>query len=249
MFIQEDRNFAIREGVLINYIGSNKNIIIPQNVIKISKNAFSRTSIETVTIPSSVKSLHDDAFASCLDLRDITIEGAESDVFLDELKLGLGCFKNCPSLKNIYLGRGLVLLEPNALRLPSELPFSATYSKDISISINADIVINKPVFVKCAGLRSIDFRNTHTRVGAFAISGCDNFNHIYNCEYCTFTPMSFESNSSICNVYMGCANEPQGAFRDDVVLFYSRAKDDAVDRRPNSVYNCTNELYDRLQTV
>ena len=67
----QDSDFVIENGVLKEYKGHSKNVVIPNGVTTIDMNIFGDTDqdsdfIETITIPSSVKKLNSgDGFASC----------------------------------------------------------------------------------------------------------------------------------------------------------------------------------------
>jgi len=63
-------------------------ITIPESIRVIGVNAFSRTSIESIVIPSNVESIQREAFRDCLNLRNITFKGSPVLSFLSFLRIG-----------------------------------------------------------------------------------------------------------------------------------------------------------------
>ena len=57
---------------LVKYTGISKNVIVPKFITAIKKNAFHRTSIETITLEPGLKSIGSHAFDEC-DLAEITV--------------------------------------------------------------------------------------------------------------------------------------------------------------------------------
>ena len=71
---EESDDFAVRAGELIKYIGSEVDVIIPQNVTHIGNAAFKDCiGLRSVKIPNSVVSVGENAFMGCANLTDITI--------------------------------------------------------------------------------------------------------------------------------------------------------------------------------
>ena len=70
----ENEQFEIKNGVLIRYSGDLKQVIIPEGVTEIGKNAFNNNRvIERVTLPDTVTKIGDCAFMDCRLLRRINI--------------------------------------------------------------------------------------------------------------------------------------------------------------------------------
>ena len=75
-------SFKIENGVIVKYEGSETDVIIPDGVHTISKDAFSYTPITSVTIPGSVKRIERTAFCNTRHLKRINLE--DIMCFLDE---------------------------------------------------------------------------------------------------------------------------------------------------------------------
>ena len=109
----------ISSGKLINYNGSAKNIILPDGISTIGKNAFScNESLTSVVIPEGVKTIEPHAFYCCSNLENVTLPDSlreiGNEVFLStELtsivipdgceEIGAECFLFCEGLKDIYV--------------------------------------------------------------------------------------------------------------------------------------------------
>ena len=81
---------------LVNYVGTKKEIVIPNNITKIRMCAFEYcNTLTNITIPNSVLIIDSAAFKSCKSLTSITIPASVTDI-------GMNAFSNCSSLKDIY---------------------------------------------------------------------------------------------------------------------------------------------------
>ena len=101
-------------GILVKYIGTDTNVIIPSmidgvSVTSIGDEAFVRgdvsfatsmtmstSNVESITIPNSVTSIGDYAFNSCVDLESITIPNSVT-------RIGKDIFKRCDSLEIVNI--------------------------------------------------------------------------------------------------------------------------------------------------
>lgn len=67
-----DGDFNIEDGVLTRYSGTAEEVVVPDGVTTIGKNAFnSNTTIKKVTLPDSVQVIDDYAFIECRNLISI----------------------------------------------------------------------------------------------------------------------------------------------------------------------------------
>ena len=66
------KDFHIEGNILIRYTGDDEQVVIPEEVTQIGKEAFySCSDITSVTIPNSITSIENSAFEGCLNLHAI----------------------------------------------------------------------------------------------------------------------------------------------------------------------------------
>lgn len=87
-------------GVITNYSGSSKNLIIPSklanvDVKKIGSSAFKNANIESLSIKASAYTISNDAFDSCTSLKSINLG--------DVKEIGENAFLNCKNLTNVLI--------------------------------------------------------------------------------------------------------------------------------------------------
>lgn len=87
--------FRLDKNVLVEYLGNDKEVLIPSNVEAIGEGAFENNeTIEKVTIPSGVKQIDAYAFWGCSNLK--TVIGCEGLSAYDDFS-----FANCAALESI----------------------------------------------------------------------------------------------------------------------------------------------------
>ena len=115
-------NNCLIEKATKKVISGGKDSIIPEGVKEIGDGAFCNTSIESVTIPSTVEKIGETAFEWCKNLKTVTLnEGLKEIGFnafnhtaIDEItmpntmeKIGEDAFFGCENLKTVTLNEGL----------------------------------------------------------------------------------------------------------------------------------------------
>ena len=119
-----------------------ENMVIPEGIEVIGKNAFSskrfqRNNIKSVKFPDSLKKIEEEAFSQCVDLTDIQfgnrLECIEKNAFsscrrLEEIVLPDSlrviesmAFADCSKLKNIVFNEGLQVIEQSAFYICKNL--------------------------------------------------------------------------------------------------------------------------------
>lgn len=99
--LKTDKNgFVTYEGLqdiwLVNYVGNDSEIVIPNNITKIRICAFyDCTTLTNVVIPNSVTSIESCAFEDCRSLTSITIPNSV-------IEIGKYAFEDCNLLKDVY---------------------------------------------------------------------------------------------------------------------------------------------------
>ena len=138
--------FAYAQGV--------KSVVIPSGVKYLEEFSFANSSLESVTIPSSVISIHPYAFLEC-----------------DNLKNLLGDNTHFISADRKYI------YDPDA-RFPNTIYFFAG-KDDTSYEIPEGITcIENYAFSNCMKLKSIAFPESLFQINGFAFQGCDNLESV-----------------------------------------------------------------------
>ncbi|MCH5199723.1 MAG: type IV secretory system conjugative DNA transfer family protein [Oscillospiraceae bacterium] len=87
--------FETDKHTLIRYNGSDKKVIVPDNINKIGEFAFALSEVKSVTMPS-VTTVEQGAFFGCEKLEYIKMEKAET--------VGVSAFERCYALSDVYVG-------------------------------------------------------------------------------------------------------------------------------------------------
>ncbi|MDD5847630.1 MAG: leucine-rich repeat protein [Lachnospiraceae bacterium] len=96
MYGSVNQDFDVRGGILIEYKGNSPVVHVPDNVIQIESNAFSKCKegITEVFLPDSVRELKDQVFADCVNLTDVhlpkTLQKIGKACFNVERRIGSG---------------------------------------------------------------------------------------------------------------------------------------------------------------
>ncbi|WP_294747291.1 leucine-rich repeat domain-containing protein [uncultured Prevotella sp.] len=133
-------------------------ITIPNSVTSIGENAFAFCSgLTSVTIPNSVTSIGKKAFYGCFGLTSVTIPNSITSI-------GSGVFQSCSGLTSIVI--------PNSVTSISEDAFYGC-SGLTSITIpNSITSIGDYAFAHCSGLTSVSIPNSVTSIGRAAFQEC-----------------------------------------------------------------------------
>lgn len=170
------------------YLGNDTNITIPDKIDgievgSIKERCFKNSNIESVTLPSSVTSIEQQAFYGCDNLKSINLSNVEF--------IGTEAFTNCPSLTdNIDL---------SSVEMISERGLASTYFKTMNLPKCTDI--RDSAFEDCTMQKIV--LNNATNLGSNVFKNCKNLEMIYapkvkgfaGCSGCTnlktvFVPMA-----------------------------------------------------------
>lgn len=173
--------------IIIQYHGSyTENVRVPEEinavpVISIA-NTFRYRNVKSVTLPSSLKTIGDEAFRECFFLTNISVPANVSFV-------GAKAFANCNNLQSVFIN-GNTGLSNDAFRGCSSLRrifFSYTGTNEIFWQSNAfsgcsklaEVVIPSQVreltaelFSGCSSLTNVDFRGPLRRIHRRAFGDC-----------------------------------------------------------------------------
>ena len=170
------------------YLGNDTSITIPDKINgievgSINERCFKNSNIESVTLPSSVTSIEQQAFYGCDNLKSINLSNVKF--------IGTEAFTNCPSLTdNIDL---------SSVEMISERGLAGTYFKTMNLPKCTDI--RDSAFEDCTMQKIV--LNNATNLGSNVFKNCKNLEMIYapkvkgfdGCSGCTnlktvFVPMA-----------------------------------------------------------
>jgi hypothetical protein len=135
-----------------------ESIILPTNLKSIEPQSFEGcTGLTSVTIPNSVTSIGDGAFAGCTSLTSITIPNSVTSI-------GWGAFRYCSGLTGITIPDSVTSIGGNAFE-------GCTGLTSITIG-NSVTSIGWGAFEGCTGLTGITIPNSVTSIGDYAFYGC-----------------------------------------------------------------------------
>jgi hypothetical protein len=157
VFCQRASDFEVRGRVLIKYLGSDLEVVIPEGlgINRIGKRAFAGSMINSVKIPVGVNAVESQAFAGCAFL---------SSVFLPNTLtvIGYRAFFNCGLLKTINIPRSLRVIEGGAF-------FNCGSIRTMELPQNLKS-IGPRAFSGCAGFETLSV-SRQTRLGEHAFMG------------------------------------------------------------------------------
>lgn len=144
-------NFAIKNGVLLLYFGDDQNIVIPDGVTKIEKNAFKGNAhIQTVVMPDSVVEIGTGAFCDCVGLQKIQLS-------VNLKKIPGSLCKGCKALEEVIVPQGVTRIGSQA--------FYACESLSSVILPDTLTEISTHVFDSCVSLKTVILPNSVTEIG------------------------------------------------------------------------------------
>ena len=153
-----ESGLVIKNGVLIEYLGKDTSITIPDSVTSIGSNAFYNcTDLTSVTIPNSVTSIGTSAFNGCSGLTSVTIGNSVTSI-------GGSSFSGCSGLTSVTIPNSVISIENYAF-------YNCSGLTEVTIG-NSVKSIGNNAFSGCSSLTSIEIPNSVTSIGNSAFSGC-----------------------------------------------------------------------------
>lgn len=187
-----------------------KSVTIPSSVTSIGEYAFAITGLNSVDFPSSVTSIGSNAFGNCSELQSITFPSSITTI-------GDNAFMNCDSLKTVYYNANQsnpfadifssspiekLIIGNNITSIPDDF-FSHCVNLKSVILPSSLSSIGKNAFSYCIGLTSISLPQSITLIDFGAFSFCKNLKTVF---YDVNQSQKFSSifyNSKIENVIIG----------------------------------------------
>jgi len=199
MYNKED--FVIEDGQLLKYKGTGGDIVIPNEVTTIGRNAFENcVGLTSIEIAESVIEIAAYAFYGCSKLTSI-------EILTGVTKIGDAAFQGCSSLINIKIPKSVteigeyVFLDCTGLK-DVEIPESITKinynmfmncSSMTHIEMPANITeIGENAFYDCIGLKNVEIPKSVTKIKNRAFYGCTGLtsvkipNGVTEIKYSTF---------------------------------------------------------------
>ena len=171
-----------------------KEYVVREGTEVICDGAFSSCySLQSITIPNSVKSIGDEAFCHCGSLQSVTIPNSVKSI-------GDGAFSWCKSLQSITI--------PNSVTNIGDYAFGSCKSLQSVTIPNSVTSIGDEAFIRCNSLQSVTIQNSVTSIGDGAFSGCNicfficNSPYFQNDDVCLFN----KDKTAIVSTIKDCVN-------------------------------------------
>lgn len=157
-------NFRISGTILLNYLGSESRVAVPEGVTRIAEEAFAgNEAVDRVLLPDSVREIGAEAFRDCLLLQTVRLpEGLE--------RIGAGAFEHCVKLIRVHLPREIRCIEERTFcrcATLREVSFPEGFSD-----------IGERAFYGCISLRQIAFPESLGRIGRMAFYRCSGLGEV-----------------------------------------------------------------------
>ena len=184
-----------------------EDILIPQSVKALGMGVFSGSAIADVTFEegSQLESLGKEAFANCINLKNVVIPAGVTTI-------GNSAFKNCVNISNVELSQNLTSIGNNA--------FGGCKSLASIVIPEGVKVVSECAFLNCINLQSVVLGAGVEEIDLSAFSGCSSLKNVvfpdniqiidnnafYNCN--SISEISFGEASQLTtigkNAFGGC---------------------------------------------
>ena len=185
-FLQGDW-FLNSQNVALSYVGTDTDIVVPDNVVGVSTEIFKdNTDITSVVFPSSVKRIGASAFENCTELTSVTFLNNSTSTSVgdhisnttqstlggedDAVIIGDRAFKGCVKLTSIILPDNLDGISDAML-----MGCSSLTEIDLPSAVSS---ISNSAFSDCVGLESINIPASVTSIEENAFKNCSNLENV-----------------------------------------------------------------------
>ena len=137
-----------------------ESITIPESITSIGESAFAGcTELTSVTVPAGVTEIKDSTFAGCTNLETVEVQG-------EVTAIAPSAFEDCTSLTSINV--------PDTVTTIGESAFAGCTSLT-SVSVPAGVTtIESSTFAGCTNLTTVEIKGEVTEIAADAFNGCTN---------------------------------------------------------------------------
>ena len=154
----------------VKYIGTSANVVLPENITSIARDAFYRNNaLQSITISASVTEISNSAFANCNKLQTVTFaEGSQLQT------IGGSAFNDCYALTSITLPASVTSIGEYAFDDCRNLQ-TVTFAEGSQLQ-----TIGDDAFYQCYALTSITIPASVTSIGSSAFYHCYNLTIVIN---------------------------------------------------------------------
>ena len=147
---ENNNGFGIINNILLEYKGNERDVVIPNSVIKIGGYAFRYcTNLTSVTIPNGVTEIKESAFEDCTNLTSITIPNSVTEI-------GKFAFYKCISLESITIPNSVTKIEESAFLGCTSL--EKVITPDFEIKIYSDKIYEQ---IRLVALKDFSLKMPH----------------------------------------------------------------------------------------
>lgn len=141
-----------------------KKFEIPEYINRIEDEAFSKSELVDMIIPTNVKSLGNDVFFGCIYLINMVIPDNVNDI-------GVGIFANCQSLTNVTLSKNVTIIK--------NFMFASCFKLTDIVIPDGVVKIGMAAFKDCTNLTRVVIPDSVVSIGQDAFKGCGSLKNIY----------------------------------------------------------------------
>lgn len=204
-----DNALYSNDGTLVLAPKNASAVTIEDGTTAIGANAFSNSSLKSVTIPDSVKTIGDYAFAESENLKSVQFgDGVEA--------IGDYSFKNCSKIKFLYFHEALKSIGSGAFEGNTDLA---------SVIFNEGITsIGNDSFAYCGGLKDVVISESVESIGGRAFADCGSLERLYifNSEI----ESTILSSSDNAKIYTMAGSVPYERAREYNIPYYAYTDED-----------------------
>lgn len=154
-------SFNIIDGKLLEYIGNETEIIVPDGVKEIGEAAFFRCNAETIILPNSLRKIGEGAFRSCGQLNELLIPDSVTTIG-----------------KEAFMWSGITQIRlPKKLSAIRDNTFQGCKLEEIALPEKVKS-IGRSAFEDCYQLRHVTLPTSLKKIGEKAFRECSNLKEI-----------------------------------------------------------------------